>query len=246
MSGAEITAILGLSLLSVLSTAVGFGLATWLGDRGDGVAIGIGFSVGMMLLLALVELLPEAARAGSWWAAAVAAGVGAALVAGLHLVVPHTHLVREHGVADAPLVTTSLLVALGLVLHDLPEGFALATSYLAAPRVGLVTALAIALHNVPEQFVMGLPATLTKDRRLLWTMAVLAASAEPVGALVGLLAVGLVPDADAALLAFAAGAMAYVALHELVPLARRYGRRSRFAAGLAASVVVYAVLTVVV
>ncbi|MEZ5141136.1 MAG: ZIP family metal transporter [Acidimicrobiales bacterium] len=245
MSGAEITAILGLSLLSVLSTAVGFGLATWLGDRGDGVAIGIGFSVGMMLLLALVELLPEAARAGSWWAAAVAAGVGAALVAGLHLVVPHTHLVREHGVADAPGHHLAPRRHRTRAARP-PGGFALATSYPAAPRVGLVTALAIALHNVPEQFVMGLPATLTKDRRLLWTMAVLAASAEPVGALVGLLAVGLVPDADAALLAFAAGAMAYVALHELVPLARRYGRRSRFAAPHAPTDDQYAELTAVV
>lgn len=246
MTNAAITAVLGLSLLSILSTVIGFGLASRLGDRAEGIAVGIGFSVGTMLLLALVELLPEAARAGSWWSALAAGALGAVVVAALHLVVPHTHLVQEHQRADAPLVTTSLLVAVGLVLHDLPEGFALATGYLAAPRVGLVTALAIALHNVPEQFVMGLPATLTRDRRLLVTMAVLAAVAEPIGAVIGLLAVGVAPGANGLLVAFAAGAMAYVALHELVPLARRYGRSSWFAGGLVASGAVFAVLTALV
>jgi ZIP family zinc transporter len=51
------------------------------------------------------------------------------------------------------------------------------------------------------------------------------------------------PGLNEAFMAFAAGAMIFVSLHELLPAARRYGRLSLFGAGLAVSALVYAILT---
>lgn len=63
-----------------------------------------------------------------------------------------------------------------------------------------------------------------------------------VGAMIGLLAVGFNAALNPFLLAVAAGTMIFVSLHELVPMARRYGRIGWFIVGLAPSVAVYRLL----
>ena len=152
---------------------------------------------------------------------------------------------REHGFADTRLVRSAYLVVCGLVLHDVPEGFAMANAYIAAPSLGLLVALAIALHNLPEELAMAVPAITLRSRRFLLWAAVMSALAEPAGAVIGLLAVGALPFLNAYFMAFAAGAMIFVSLHELAPMARRYGRIGWFAAGIALSVVVHQLLATV-
>jgi ZIP family zinc transporter len=128
------------------------------------------------------------------------------------------------------------------VLHDLPEGFAMANAYIAAPALGILTAIAIALHNLPEEFAMAMPAAALKRKRLLYGAALLSALAEPVGAILGLAAVGVAPALNSAFLAFAAGAMLFVSVHELVPMARRYRHGGHFVLGIASGVLVYVLL----
>lgn len=79
-------------------------------------------------------------------------------MASLHVIIPHTHLVEESGRIDARMLESAYLVAFGLILHDFPEGFAMANSYVASPSSGVLVALAIALHNIPEEFAMAAPA----------------------------------------------------------------------------------------
>ena len=133
-------------------------------------------------------------------------------------------------------------MALGLILHDVPEGFAMANAYIASPQLGVLVAVAIALHNVPEEFAMAVPAVVIRSRRFLYGAALLSALAEPLGAVIGLLAVGVAPALNAHFMAFAAGAMVFVSLHELVPMARRYRNKGMFVAGMAVSALVYALL----
>jgi ZIP family zinc transporter len=134
------------------------------------------------------------------------------------------------------------LIVFGLVLHDLPEGFAMANAYVAAPGLGVMTAIAIALHNIPEEFAMAVPGAARRRMHMLLGAALLSALAEPVGAVIGLLAVGVAPSLNGAFLAFAAGAMLFVSVHELIPMARRYPHGGYFVLGAAASVIVYAAL----
>lgn len=237
-----VAAVLLLSMLSFITTAAGVALALWVRSSDRAIAAGIGFSVGIMVLIALFELLP-AATIGIGAALTLAVMVaGMALVGLAHRLIPHRHLVMEGAAADAAMVRSAYLVVLGLVLHDLPEGFAMANAYIAAPAAGVVTASAIALHNLPEEFAMAAPVAAVSRGRVLFGAALLSAAAEPVGAIAGLVAVGVSPSLNGAFLALAAGAMLFVSVHELVPMARRYRHGGHFALGAAASALVYLLL----
>jgi ZIP family zinc transporter len=149
------------------------------------------------------------------------------------VVLPHVHLFDEAGAGTTVRTSSAYLVAIGLILHDVPEGFAMANAYVAASDVGVLVAVAIALHNIPEEFAMAVPAAALRRRRFLIRAAVVSALAEPVGAVIGLSGVALYRPLHAGFLAFAAGAMIYVSLHELLPLARRIGQLRQYALGAA-------------
>ncbi len=235
--------ILGLALLSGGVTLIGVLLALWLGQNDDFVSAGLGFSVGIMLLLACFELIPAAFEAMTGWSTLVWAVAGAGFLAVANALIPHTHLIDESDPSKARRLKAAYLVLFGLVLHDFPEGFALTNSFVLDPSLGVLAALTIALHNIPEEFAIAVPALSTKSQRVLFGGAVVSALAEPAGAMLGLLAVQVRPDLNAVFLALAAGAMIFVSLHELVPAARQYGRVRLFAVGLAFSTIVYAMLT---
>jgi ZIP family zinc transporter len=95
---------------------------------------------------------------------------------------------------------------------------------------------------VPEEFAMAVPAVATRRRTMLFAVAFVSALAEPAGAVVGLALVQLQPALNALFIALAAGAMIFVSLHELVPMAARFGNLPLFAAGLALSVPVWVLL----
>jgi ZIP family zinc transporter len=101
------------------------------------------------------------------------------------------------------------------------------------------------LHNVPEEFAMAIAAVVAGRRRFVLRAAVVSAAAEPAGALVGLAGVAALPQLDAVLLAFAAGAMVFVSFHELVPMARTFGRLREVGLGAAGGVIVLAGLQAV-
>ncbi|MFP4560606.1 MAG: ZIP family metal transporter [Thiohalorhabdus sp.] len=236
-------AVLLLASLSILTTLGGVALALYAGGRDRAVALGIGFSAGIMLLVSLLELIPEAAWSAGVGVAGLSFILGVGIVAALHWVIPHTHLVEEKGIFRPDLLRTAYLVAFGLILHDVPEGFAMANSYLASPSLGVLVAAAIALHNLPEEFAMALPIVAARAPRFLFLAALLSGLAEPAGALAGLVAVHIYPGLNAAFMAFAAGAMVFVSVHELLPMARRYGHTLLFFTGAGVSALVYGLLT---
>jgi zinc transporter, ZIP family len=180
-----------LASLSVVSTSTGICLARRVGDRPGLQAIGIGFSVGVMVAISLGELLPEARDEAGLTATALWAIAGAAVVGSLHFVIPHIHLVEEDRGGVVGSARVAYLVAFGLILHDVPEGFAMANAYVSTTRLGVLVAVAIVLHNIPEEFAMALPAVVAGRRRFLRRAAIASAAAEPVGAVLGLIGVGL-------------------------------------------------------
>jgi len=239
---ATAAAVILLSLLSCVTVLIGVAAALRLRENARALAAGIGFSAGIMVLISLAELIPESVGAMGIGATAGTAGAGAALVWLAHFAIPHMHLVKEAGIGDTRLVRTAYLVVFGLVLHDVPEGFAMANAYVASPSLGVLVALAIALHNVPEEFAMAVPLVMLRSKASLYGAAALSALAEPAGAVVGLVAVGVAPFLHAHFLALAAGVMLFVSMHELAPMARRYGNAGLFAGGMLASAVMYALL----
>ncbi len=239
-------AVLLLAFLSVLTTLLGVTLAIYIGKSERAIAAGIGFSAGIMLLISFFELVPEAVSETGMGTALVAVTLGMLIIAALNWIIPHTHLVEEKGAFSQTLLKTAYLVAFGLILHDVPEGFAMANSYIASPSQGILVALAIAIHNIPEEFAMAVPIIMVKKRRFLYMAAVLSGLAEPLGAIIGLVAVHFHPALNPLFMAFAAGAMIFISVHELLPMARRYHKIHLFILGAIISVFVYVLLTAVV
>ena len=89
--------VLLLAFISGLTTLVGVALGLRLGQSTRAVAVGIGFSAGVMVLVSLRELLPAAFAAVPSPRVWGAVALGAGLLAVLHVVIPHIHLVEEPG-----------------------------------------------------------------------------------------------------------------------------------------------------
>lgn len=140
---------------------------------------------------------------------------------------------RASRIVDRKLVNTGLLLAVGITLHNLPEGIAVGAGYLHNPQFGLFIAVAILLHNIPEGIATALP--LCKGGFCRWDafkVAFFSGMAEPVGAILASLFLvtfqNLVPGA----LAFAGGVMVFITLDELIPTAREYGHEHYTAVGI--------------
>jgi ZIP family zinc transporter len=141
-------------------------------------------------------------------------------------------------------VRRSLLVFGVLLVHSLPEGFAIGTAFASDTEgLALFIFLAIALQNVPEGTSIAIPMESAGfNRRQQFWAAVLTSAPQPFGAVVAYLAVeeidGLLPFS----FAFAAGAMLSLVAVELAPEAYRPGGRPLAAVGTAAGAVVMLVL----
>lgn len=126
-----------------------------------------------------------------------------------------------------------LLTALAIGIHNLPEGLTTFVATLASPSVGAALAVAIAIHNVPEGVCVAVPIFFSTGKRMsgfLWSL--LAAVAEPLGALIGYIVIKASADADGtvhadvygALFAVVAGIMVFICVQELIPMALQYDK----------------------
>lgn len=250
MEISTIIAIIGLAFISGITTIIGVAIAQAVCCRESSrrIVFGIGISTGIMILISVFELIPEASNNLGLSKTFLIVLLGAGLIAALNYIIPHQHIETEgkgRGERNRGLVKIAYLVAIGMILHDFPEGFAMANSYLISPSVGIFLAIAIAIHNIPEEFAMAVPLIIAgKKKSFIYKIAFLSGLAEPLGAVFGLFLVFLFPSLSPYMLAFAAGAMIFVSLHELVPLANRYKRYNSFILGIVASIGIFIVLKV--
>ena len=255
--------ILLLSITASLGTGLGGLIAVIRkpGKRTYGLLMGV--TAGVMICLSFLDLVNEAWSLAGPWVATIGFAVGAIFMLILDHFSPHIRFGEKEvrGVPsedavpvnnnslfgrrrfrgrrlrgeniDFRLANTGLLLAVGITLHNLPEGIAVGAGYLHNPQFGLFIAVAILLHNIPEGIATALP--LCKSGICRWDafrIAFLSGFAEPVGALLaGLFLVTfqrLVPFA----LAFAGGVMVFITLDELIPTAREYGHEHFVAIGI--------------
>lgn len=199
------------SVVSVLTTAAAVALVRFGRGGVGGSAVAPGLAAGVMLWIALVEVAPASARAmGS------RAGFGA-MAAGVVLVWLAARVVRRTTVAAG----IAPVLGVALVLHDLPEGFAVGAALSAAGlAVSLPLVVAVAAHNLPEKLAFVAP---FEGGRV--PAAVLAAATlpEPLGAALAAAGSTVAPGVVDAAVAVAGGMMAAVAIGALPEVARRAG-----------------------
>ncbi len=236
-----------LTTLAGLSTTVGSALSLFLKKPGPRfMALTLGFSAGVMVLVSFVELLQSGIETIGFASAQLAffAGmVGLFIIDGL---IPHEYLAERHRTGeghDQGLLRTGLFVALGLGIHNFPEGMATFAGTLEDVKLGTAIAVAIAIHNIPEGLAVAAPvyaATGSRRKAFLWSL--LAGLAEPAGA--ALAATVLLPFMSGALLGWilsgVAGIMVFISLDELVPASRSFGEEHLSIVGVVLGMMVMA------
>ena len=191
-----------------------------------------GFASGVMIAASIWSLLipamEEAAPLGKFAFVPAVAGfwLGIFLLLALDRLVPHLHMYSEKAEGPHSHLQRTTMLVLAVTLHNIPEGMAVGVVYagLLAGQTGISAAgalalsLGIALQNLPEGAIISMPlrAEGMPKRRAFWD-GVLSGIVEPIGAVLTILAAGIVVPALPYLLSFAAGAMLYVVVEELIP-----------------------------
>jgi len=227
--GAGLTTALLVTTLAGLATALGALLGVLLRRPGPrAMSASLGFAAGVMVYVSFAELLKNAFASGIGFAGgnlAFFAGFGAMFV--VDLAVPHEYMAESHDRGRrGRLMRTGVLTALGLGIHNFPEGLATFTATLHDVKLGMAVGFAIAVHNIPEGLAVSAPILAATGRRgKAFAWGALSGLAEPAGALVAaaVLHAYLTETALGWLMGGVAGLMVYVALDELVPASRQYG-----------------------
>ncbi len=224
-----------LSLFAGLSTTLG-AITVFIINPNDSkiISLSMGFSAGVMLGVSIFELLPEAINNLEIFTAGLFFLLGMIVVGLLDFFIPHEYM-HEHSCSDTDtvpisnlnnprLLRTGLLVAIGIAIHNLPEGFVTITGSLYSIELGLILAIAIALHNIPEGLSAAIPIyAASGNKKKAFGISFLSGLAEPVGAIIGLivlLGLGMINEEVVVIsLAVVAGIMTFISLDELLPIA---------------------------
>lgn len=144
----------------------------------------------------------------------------------LDSLIPHLHLNAEKAEGPRASLKKTTMMVLAVTLHNIPEGMAVGVVYagfasgnaLITSGGALALALGIAIQNFPEGAIISMPLCAEGNSKgKAFFYGVLSGAVEPIGALLTIVAAGFIIPAMPYLLSFAAGAMMYVVVEELIP-----------------------------
>lgn len=221
----------------------------------------LGFTGGVMIAASYWSLLApsiemsEAQGSLPWLPPAIGFAAGALFLFGLDKWVPHLHL--NFGQDESEGVKTqwkrTTLLVLAITLHNIPEGLAVGVAFGAAAagldgaELGAAVALAIGigLQNFPEGIAVSMPLRRSGvSRRKAFFFGQLSAIVEPIAGVIGAAAVLVFQPILPYALAFAAGAMIYVVIEEVVPETQRDKHTDTAALGFIGGFLVMMILDV--
>ena len=220
-------------LIPFAGTSLGAALVFFLKKQiSDGLQrILTGFAAGVMVAASFWSLLQPALDSSehmgklSFVPAAAGFLIGIGFLLLLDEITPHMHMDRQAEGPESKLKRTTKLI-LAVTLHNIPEGMAVGVVYAGwlsgeadvSQTAALALALGIAIQNFPEGAIVSMPllAEGMPKGKTFW-YGVLSGAVEPVAAAVTILAASAVVPVLPYLLAFAAGAMMYVVVEELIP-----------------------------
>jgi ZIP family zinc transporter len=220
-------------------TALGASVVFFIRTMHRGVFDGmLGFTGGVMiaasywsLLAPAIEMAEEQGVPG-WLPAAIGFASGAFFIYGLDKLLPHLHVNFPQADAEGMQTqwTKTTLLVLAITLHNIPEGLAVGVLFGAAalglPKATLGAAIALAIgigiQNLPEGVAVSMPLRRhgVSRRRAFW-YGQLSAMVEPIAGVCGAAAVLFFQAVLPYALAFAAGAMIYVVVEEVIPETQR-------------------------
>ena len=245
-------------LIPFLGTTLGAGCVFFMKKSlGDLVRRSLaGFAAGVMVAASIWSLLIPAIEQSenmgklSFLPAFTGFWVGVLFLLVLDHLIPHLHVGSNQTEGPKTKLGRTTMMVLAVTLHNIPEGMAVGVMYAGfvagSPQITAASALAlsigIAIQNFPEGAIISMPLKAEGENRgRAFLGGVLSGIVEPVGAVLTILAASFVIPALPYLLSFAAGAMLYVVVEELIPEMSQ-GRHSNlgtvfFAAGFSVMMV---------
>ena len=220
----------------------------------------LGFASGVMVAASVWSLLIPAMEMevdeGKWAVLPAAGGflLGIGFLLLLDELTPHLHIGTEKPEGLRSRLSRTAMLALAVTIHNLPEGMAVGVVFAGAEGgiggLSLASALAvsigIAIQNIPEGAIISMPMRAEGNSR--WRSFIigsLSGAVEPIGALAVVLLASLITPALPYFLAFAAGAMFYVVVEELIPEASEGEHSNLSTIGFAFGFVLMMILDVV-
>jgi len=192
-----------------------------------------GFAAGVMtaasvwsLLIPAIEQNADIMGKFAFIPAAIGFLIGIGFLLMLDQLIPHIHMNSDKAEGLRTKLPKNIMMLLAVTLHNIPEGMAVGVVYAGYLYGGseitaagaLALAVGIAIQNFPEGAIISMPLKaegMSKGGAFL--SGVISGAVEPLGALLTIAAAGLVIPAMPYLLSFAAGAMIYVVVEELIP-----------------------------
>ena len=199
-----------------------------------------GFAAGVMvaasiwsLLMPAMDMVEDKLGRMAWMPAAVGFLVGIAFLLFLDSVIPHQHIDSDHpeGMKAESLRKTTMMV-LAVIIHNIPEGMAVGVSFAGVlygkgdltMAAAMVLSIGIAIQNFPEGAIISMPLkAVGVIKHKAFGMGVFSGIVEPIAAIITILVSSIMVPILPYLLSFAAGAMMYVVVEELVPEATGEG-----------------------
>ena len=191
-----------------------------------------GFAAGVMTAASvwslLIPAMEQSASMGrlSFIPAVVGFGIGILFLLLLDHIVPHLHMNSKQSEGPKSSLGKTTMLVLAVALHNIPEGMAVGVVYAGyisgnvqiSAMGALALSVGIAIQNFPEGAIISLPLRaegMKKPKAFLY--GILSGIVEPIGAALTILAAGFIVPALPYFLSFAAGAMIYVVVEELIP-----------------------------
>lgn len=179
------------------------------------------FSGGVMLTISFYNLLPESIKLSSILVAGFGLVIGALLIMILDKIIPHCHIQKVGTGRQCLIQKASMLLLIGMFLHNFPEGMAMALGAVTSYKITLLIALNISLHDIPEGICTSAPYYFYSKKKLK-SFFISAATALPT--ILGYLLAHTLFDNLAKpvvgfIIALTAGVMVYLSIDELLPTA---------------------------
>ncbi|MEM3615572.1 MAG: ZIP family metal transporter [Candidatus Methanomethylicia archaeon] len=220
------------SLLAGLATGIG-AIPIFLKESfsDDTLDVLLGFAAGVMSAATAFSLLVPAIDLSGPWIAMGGLIIGALLLHFIDRFTPHLHPVAGFEGPYSKLSKVWLFI-IAMTIHNFPEGLAVGVSFGSGNvEAGLIVATAIGLQNAPEGLAVALP--LLRERYSRWKAigyATLTGLIEPIGGFLGIVLVSLAHSLLPWGLAFAAGAMLFIVVDEMIPESHQkgFGRKATF------------------
>lgn len=179
------------------------------------------FSSGLMVAVVCFELIPEAFNLGGILPSFAGIFAGLVSVILIESILRKSQLLK-HNYGNKGLLRAGILTAIGIALHNFPEGFAVGSGFEASLSLGFTITAIIVIHDIPEGIAMAIPMRaggFSKTKAFMYTM--LSGVPMGFGALFGAVLGGISKQFISVCLGFASGAMLYIVFGELVPESKK-------------------------